>query len=118
MRGRKSEVELPQVDFTYVDGDHTLRGIAIDLIRAWPKTRWLGGDDFGGVWGHGRSYEPNMVFPFAAHFAEAAAAPFEVTDNQSLIGGEGDYAYTGDTRLRGRMRSPTWLDRLMGRGAG
>jgi hypothetical protein len=79
LRGRTTEVveQVPDgsLDFAYVDGDHTLRGIAIDLIRLYPKVRdggWIGGDDFRrSIWQHGREYEPTLVFPFAVHFAEA-----------------------------------------------
>jgi len=106
LRGTTAEVELPQVDFTYVDGDHTLRGIAVDLIRAWPKTTWLGGDDYGPIWQHGSQFEPSMVFPFAANFAEAVDAPFEVFANQYLIGGEGGFSFTGDTSLARQVQPP------------
>jgi hypothetical protein len=111
LRGTTIEVELPQVDLTYVDGDHTLRGIAIDLIRAWPKTTWLGGDDYGGIWQHGSEFEPSMVCPFAANFAEAVDTPFQVFGDQYLIGGEGRFSYTGETSLRGQIQAPI-LDRL------
>lgn len=67
------------LDFAYVDGDHTLRGITIDLVRAWPKVRvggLLGGDDFKhSIWQHPPPHEPTLVFPFAVHFAEAVGAP-------------------------------------------
>jgi hypothetical protein len=106
LRGKTTEVELPRVDFTYVDGDHTLRGIAIDLIRAWPKTTWLGGDDYGSIWQHAERFEPSMVFPFAANFAEAVDAPFQVFENQFLIGGEGGFSYTGELGLAGHIRRP------------
>lgn len=106
LRGTTVEVELPYVDFTYVDGDHTLRGILIDLIRAWPKTTWLGGDDYGSIWQHGAQFEPSMVFPSAANFAEAVDAPFQVFGNQYLIGGEGGFSFTGATGLRGHVRPP------------
>ncbi len=83
LRGRTTEVidQVPDgsLDFIYVDGDHTLRGVAIDLICAYPKVRpggWIGGDDFtGSVWQHDSRYEPTFVFPFAVYFAEAAGAP-------------------------------------------
>jgi hypothetical protein len=67
------------LDFAYIDGDHTLRGITTDLITIAPKVRpggWIGGDDFRpGAWQHGPGYEPTLVFPFAVHFAEAMRMP-------------------------------------------
>lgn len=113
LRGRTTEVELADVDFTYVDGDHTLRGISIDLIRAWPKTKWLGGDDFGPVWQHGDGFEPSMVNPFAAHFAEAVGASFQLYGDQFLISRDNTFAYEGDTRLlpHVRPRSRFWRKR-------
>ena len=93
LRGRTTEIDLPIVDFTYVDGDHTLRGITIDLIRAWPKTTWLGGDDFGEIWAHGPNHEPSLVKPFAVYFAEAVDAPFLLDGDQFLIGGEDGFSF-------------------------
>ena len=84
LRGRTTEV-IDQIDdgaldLVYVDGDHTLRGISIDLICAEPKVKpggWLGGDDLSpSIWQHGDEFEPSMVFPFAVHFAEAHGHPF------------------------------------------
>ncbi len=82
LRGTTTEVidQVPDgsLDFAYVDGDHTLRGITIDLIRIYPKIReggWLGGDDFSPtIWQHDPAYEPTLVFPLAVHFAEAVGA--------------------------------------------
>lgn len=82
LRGETAEVvdkiADDELDFAYIDGDHTLRGIAIDLIRVFPKIKaggWLGGDDFGpSAWQHSTRFEPTLVFPFAVHFAEAAGA--------------------------------------------
>lgn len=74
------------LDFAYVDGDHTLRGITIDLIRIWPTLRpgaLLAGDDFvHSAWHHELNFEPTLVFPMAVYFAEAVDAtiyglPFE-----------------------------------------
>lgn len=50
LRGKTTEV-IEQIadgelDFAYIDADHTLKGIAIDLIRVYPKVRtggFLGG---------------------------------------------------------------------------
>jgi hypothetical protein len=66
------------LDFAYVDGDHTLRGITVDLISVYPKIRdggWIGGDDFSPtIWQHSAEFEPTLVFPLAVHFAEAVGA--------------------------------------------
>jgi hypothetical protein len=94
LRGKTTEVveEIPdnELDFAYIDGDHTLRGIAIDLIRIFPKIRaggWIGGDDFSRtVWQHNTAFEPTLVFPFAVYFAEAVGAPiYALPNNQFLI---------------------------------
>jgi predicted O-methyltransferase YrrM len=79
LQGTTMEVsdKLPDqgLDFAYLDGDHTLRGITIDLIRVWPKIKnggILAGDDFcRSIWQHERTFEPTLVFPMAVHFAEA-----------------------------------------------
>lgn len=84
LRGTTSEVasRLPDgsLDLVYVDGDHTLRGIVIDLVRMLPKVRPGGilcGDDYHeDPWHHGFAYEPTLVRPFAQHFAEAMDLPF------------------------------------------
>ncbi len=82
LRGKTTEV-IDQItdgdlDLAYIDGDHTLKGITIDLIRVYPKVRVGGfvcGDDFTrSVWEHKTSFEPTLVFPFAVHFAEAVGA--------------------------------------------
>lgn len=63
------------VDLIYVDGDHTLKGITIDLLNAWNKAKSLGfvaGDDFTPtIWQHSNRFEPSLIFPFAKYFAEA-----------------------------------------------
>ncbi len=79
LRGTTTEVidQVPEgaLDFAYIDGDHTLRGITIDLLTVYSKVRvggWIGGDDFArSIWQHDESYEPTLVFPYAVHFAEA-----------------------------------------------
>ncbi len=83
LRGRTREVidEIPDgsLDFAYVDGDHTLRGITIDLIRLLPKMREggiIGGDDFiNNPWQHDIRYEPTLVCPFSIYFADAMDLP-------------------------------------------
>jgi hypothetical protein len=82
LRGKTTEVieEISDdgLDFSYIDGDHTLKGITIDLIRVYPKIRvggWIGGDDFSRtIWQHSANFEPTLVFPFAVYFAEAVGA--------------------------------------------
>jgi hypothetical protein len=82
LRGKTTEVieQIPdsELDLAYIDADHTLKGIAIDLIRVFPKVRiggFLGGDDFTrSVWEHKTTFEPTLVFPFAVYFAEAVGA--------------------------------------------
>jgi hypothetical protein len=93
LRGRTSEVigEIPDqsLDLAYIDGDHTLRGIAVDLIRTWPKIRpggLLGGDDFSAsVWQHSRAFEPTLVYPFAVYFAEAVGAPITALPDEQFV---------------------------------
>jgi hypothetical protein len=82
LRGKTTEVVDQigdgELDFAYIDADHTLKGIAIDLIRVYPKVRvggFVGGDDFTpSIWEHKTQFEPTLVFPFAVYFAEAVGA--------------------------------------------
>jgi hypothetical protein len=82
LRGRTTEVvdriADGSLDVAYVDGDHTLRGITIDLHRVYPKVRdggWIAGDDFApSIWQHAERFEPTLVFPYAVYFAEAVGA--------------------------------------------
>lgn len=94
MRGKTAEVIdfIPDnsLDFAYIDGDHTLKGITIDLIGLYPKIRgggWLGGDDFSQtIWQHRTDYEPTLVYPFAVYFAEAVGdCIYGLPFNQFLI---------------------------------
>ena len=83
LRGRTKEkidaVPDNSLDFAYIDGDHTLRGITVDLIKLLPKVRdggLIGGDDFVNTpWQHSSSYEPTMVCPFSIYFSEAMDLP-------------------------------------------
>jgi hypothetical protein len=94
LQGRTKEVidQIPDnsLDFAYIDGDHTLRGITIDLMKLLPKIKeggLLGGDDFTNTpWQHDMRFEPTLVCPYSVYFAEAmdmpiAALPF----NQFVI---------------------------------
>ncbi|MEO0794051.1 MAG: class I SAM-dependent methyltransferase [Verrucomicrobiota bacterium] len=86
LRGRTKdvihEIKDQSLDFVYIDGDHTLRGIAIDLIQLYPKVKKEGivaGDDFSiSPWQHSGDYEPSLVCPFAVYFAEAMQHPITV----------------------------------------
>jgi Methyltransferase domain len=86
LRGKTTEIidEIPDngLDIAYIDGDHTLRGIAIDLIRTYPKIRpggVLGGDDYTPtIWQHAENFEPSLVCPFASYFAESHGAPLVI----------------------------------------
>jgi len=79
LRGRTQDVvgqiADQSLDFAYIDADHSLRGITIDLQLILPKIRpdgSIGGDDFSpNVWQHAKHYEPSLVFPYAIYFAEA-----------------------------------------------
>lgn len=126
LRGRTSEVldQVPDegLDFAYVDGDHTLRGVTIDLVKLFPKVRyggWIGGDDFcPSMWQHEEAYEPTLVFPFAVYFAEAVGGRiYGLPYNQFLLektkGGGYEFVDVtgryGDVDLRsqlGREASP------------
>jgi len=110
LRGRTTEVieRIPdgELDFAYIDGDHTLRGITIDLIRVYPKLRvggWIGGDDFSSsIWQHATAYEPTLVFPFAVYFAEAVGANlFALPYSQFLMRKNAEPFFTYQSLVRG-----------------
>ena len=103
LRGKTTEVmnEIPDesLDFIYVDGDHTLRGITVDLLKAYPKVReggWIAGDDFSQtIWQHHTHFEPTLVFPFALYFAEAMdVSVYGLPYNQFLIEKTSGSTYT------------------------
>ncbi|MFD0762109.1 class I SAM-dependent methyltransferase [Lutibacter aestuarii] len=94
LRGKTTEVidkiEDKSLDFMYIDGDHTLKGITIDLNTSWnkiKKTGFIGGDDFcPSIWQHNESFEPTLIFPYAIYFAEAMNVKiFALPFNQFLI---------------------------------
>lgn len=91
-------------DFIYIDGDHTLRGITIDLQVSWPKLKMggiIGGDDFTAtIWQHNSNFEPSLIFPYTVYFAEAVGAvlyalPFEQFLLHKLDGGFRFIDFTG-----------------------
>lgn len=94
LRGKTTEVineiEDESLDFIYIDGDHTLKGISIDLIATWNKISengYVAGDDFcSSIWQHTKEFEPTLIFPFAIYFAEAMNVKiFALPFNQFLI---------------------------------
>jgi len=100
LRGKTTEVidDIPDnsLDFAYIDGDHTLKGITIDLIRVFGKIKmggFIGGDDFcPDNLQHFPEFEPTLVFPFAIYFAEAVSAriytlPYEQFLVEKIPGG-------------------------------
>lgn len=103
LRGKTTEVidEINDnsIDFAYIDGDHTLKGITIDLIKVYPKIKyggWIAGDDLcKSIWQHNKKYEPTLVFPFVLYFAEAMSLKiFALPYNQFLIHKEiSDYKF-------------------------
>lgn len=102
LRGKTTEVieAIPddELDFAYIDGDHTLRGIAIDLMRVYPKVRdggFVAGDDFSRtIWQHHTNFEPTFVFPFAVYFAESVGAHIYALQNaQFLIEKTNSYSF-------------------------
>ena len=121
LRGRTLEVidSVPDrsLDFVYIDGDHTLRGITTDLISVYGKVKqggYVGGDDFvPSIWKHGTRFEPTLVCPFAAYFAEAVGAPFFALpfDQFLIVKPVGARAHTF-TELAGKSRSLALRDQL------
>lgn len=96
-KDRIGDIEDQSLDFVYIDGDHTLRGITIDLHKILPKVKVGGiiaGDDFVNTpWQHSIDYEPTLVCPYAVYFAEAqdlpiVALPFNQFAIQKVSGNE------------------------------
>lgn len=122
LRGKTAEVigEILEesLDMAYIDGDHTLKGITIDLLNTWGKIKpdgFIAGDDFcNDIWQHDKRFEPTLVYPFSVYFAEAMNVKiFALPFNQFLIskGLRGfefidltDQKY-GDFELRNQFRS-------------
>lgn len=131
LRGKTTEVigEIPdgELDFAYIDGDHTLKGISIDLMRVFPKIKdggWIGGDDFvKNLWQHTTEFEPTLVYPFAVYFAEAAGVRiYSLPYSQFLIEKDSNASfefcdlmgYFGDDSLRNQFNPGKMLKlRLM-----
>ncbi|MES0861352.1 class I SAM-dependent methyltransferase [Ruegeria sp. SCPT10] len=89
-RNAQSQIPDRSLDLAYIDGDHTLRGITIDLHAMLPKIHkdgFIGGDDFTKtIWQHSQEYSPSEVFPYAIYFCEAQGLPiYTLPFNQFLI---------------------------------
>jgi hypothetical protein len=85
-----AQLEGAELDAVYIDSNHTLRGITIDLISLYDRIKPHGfilGDDFvPSIWQHPERFEPTLVFPFAVYFAEAKGDQiFGLPFNQFLI---------------------------------
>ncbi len=124
LRGRTAEmihrIKDNSLDFIYIDGDHTLRGISIDLINAWNKIKQgglIGGDDFSEtIWQHSRNYEPTLIFPFAVYFAEAVGAQIFALPFQQFLIKKSDVGFRFND-LTGKyndqtLRNQFWADKL------
>lgn len=94
LRGKTTEVideiEDGSQDYVYIDGDHTLRGIIIDLLRVWNKVKpdgVIAGDDFKkNFWSNGVLIDPTLVLPGALYIAEAMDVKiYGLPFNQFLI---------------------------------
>jgi len=115
LRGKTTEVidQIPdgELDFAYIDGDHTLKGIAIDLVRVFLKVRpggYIGGDDFTPtIWQHNTSFEPTLVYPFAVYFAEAVGAKIFALPNSQFCMQRTDHGEFSFVDLTGQYRELT-----------
>jgi predicted O-methyltransferase YrrM len=123
LRGRTieviDEIEDDSLDFAYIDGDHTLRGITIDLIRILPKVKrdgLIGGDDFiNNPWQHKMRFEPTLVCPYSIYFAEAMdfpiiAMPFSQFLIQKRVGGS--FSFIDTTGKYGDLSLNKWPNRF------
>ncbi|MDX1683707.1 MAG: class I SAM-dependent methyltransferase [Saprospiraceae bacterium] len=86
---RKGVFQGNYFDVAYVDGDHTLKGITIDLICLWPliseKGVIMGDDLYADPLHHGFKYEPTFVFPWVLYFAESVNAQITLFPNNQYM---------------------------------
>ena len=94
LRGTTSEVshniDSCSLDGVYIDGDHTLRGIVLDLHHIHSKLKKGGfiiGDDLKkNIWQHSIDYSPTLIYPYVVYYAEANNLPiFLLKHSQFLI---------------------------------
>jgi predicted O-methyltransferase YrrM len=69
-------IEDRELDLVYIDGDHTAKGIVIDLIKLHPKVKAggiIGGDDYvDDIYHHDpQRFDPTMVKPVVNGFVAA-----------------------------------------------
>lgn len=84
-----TRVDDRSLDFLYIDGDHTLKGITADLLLMFEKVKdggFVGGDDFSkNIWQHDEQFDPTFVCPFAIYFAEAMGVPIFCLPHQQFL---------------------------------
>lgn len=117
-----NQIDNDTLDFAYIDGDHTLRGITIDFLNVWNKVRpggYLGGDDLSpNIWQHSDAFEPTLVFPVVLYLAEAMRTTIYALPHQQFLIRKPERAETayrfldlvgsyGDPALRNQMTRST-----------
>ena len=70
------QIDDGELDLVYIDGDHTAKGIVIDLIKLYPKVAVggvLGGDDYvDNIYHHDpKFFDPTMIKPVVNGFVAA-----------------------------------------------
>jgi predicted O-methyltransferase YrrM len=70
------QINDSELDLVYIDGDHTAKGIVIDLIKLFPKVKKggvVGGDDYvDNIYHHNpKRFDPTMVKPVVNGFVAA-----------------------------------------------
>lgn len=121
LRGKTNDVidQIPdgELDFAYIDGDHTLKGIAIDLLRVYQKVKpggFVGGDDFTAtIWQHPTAFEPTLVYPFAVYFAEAVGAVIYALPHSQFCMQKTDHREFNFVDLTGQYREPNLRSQLL-----
>ena len=119
LRGRTTEVvdRIPDgdLDLVYIDGDHTLRGITIDLVRLFPKVkrgrlrrRATTSAATSSSTGRLRAH-PGV--PYAVYFAEAVGRPDLRPAAQAVPDAEGPAGEHAFVDLAGGYRPARWATR-------
>lgn len=125
-KNAQSRIPNGSLDMAYVDGDHTLRGITIDLYSMLPKIRpggFIGGDDFTkSIWQHSEEFSPSEVFPYGIYFCEAHDLPiYTLPFDQFMIVNtatgfrvvdHGEYAGLEPREIYGRPKRRSFRNKL------